>query len=222
MTNHYHCGSNTFASCLGIVVVIALIALSAGPIAAQSGRRAKPPPPTATPQPTPEQKKPEAEPQASNTLIVGMDRSGTFSIIPMYLYDSVLRACVERLDDSPSVKVDLASRDMHRGDAIKRAKAETDSHIVLMQLKTDGSIGREEDLRDVYVEYWVFAPATAKVVTNGRTYQQIARAGGVIMMPRPGGRGSLPYTEQLLRQAGRDAAERILSALHLPGRKIPG
>lgn len=223
MTNHYHRGSNTFASCLGIVVVIALIALSVGPIAAQSGRRApRSAPPTPTPQPTPEEKMPEAEPQAANTLIVGMDRSGTFSVIPMYLYDSVLRACVERLDDSPSVEVDLASRDMHRGDAIKRAKAETDSHVVLMQLKTDGSIGREEDLRDVYVEYWVFAPTTAKVVSNGRTYQQIARAGGVIMMPRPGGRGSLPYTEQLLRQAGRDAAERILSSLHLPGGKIPG
>lgn len=223
MTNHYQRGSDTFAFCLGVIVVIALIALSAGPVAAQSGRRApRSPPPAPKAQPTPEEKKPEAEPQDANTLIVGMDRSGTFSIIPMYLYDSVLRSCADRLDDSPSVKVDLTSRDMHRGDAIKRAKAETDSHVVLMQLKTDGSMGREEDLREVYVEYWVFAPTTAKMVTNGRSYQQIARAGGVIMMPRPGGRASLPYTEQLLKQAGRDAAERILSALNLPGRKVPG
>ena len=141
----------------------------------------------------------------------------------MYFYDSVLRACAERLDDAPSVKVTVANREMNRGEAIKRAKAETESHIVWLQLRFDGARGQsDDDLREVYIDYWVFAPTTAKVVTNGRSYQQIARAGGVIMMPRPGGRASLPYTEQLLKQAARDAAERILSAMNVSGRRVPG
>jgi hypothetical protein len=151
-----------------------------------------------------------------------MDRAGNFASIPMYFYDTALRACAERLDDAPSVNVEVARRDMNRGEAIKRAKAEKDSHVVLMQLRFDNAMGRDGDLREVYIEYWVFAPTTAKVVTNGRSYQQLYRGGGVIVMPRPGGRASLPYTEQLLKQAARDAAERILSAMHLPGRSLPG
>ena len=142
----------------------------------------------------------------------------------MYLYDTVLRACAERLDDSPSVKATVANREMNRSEAVKRAKAETESHIVWLQLRLDRGTGssNEDDLREVYIDYAVFAPSTAKTVTSGRTYQQMYRAGGVIVMPRPGGRTSLPYVEQLLKQAARDAAERILSALNLPSRKIPG
>jgi hypothetical protein len=212
---------------LSVVAVLALIALWAGPAAAQSGRRApkssSAPAPTPPPQAAPVEKKPAAETRAALSFIVGIDRVANFTSIPNYLNDSVLRACAERLDDSPSVKVNVANRDMNRGEAIKRAKAETESHIVLMQLRFDGgtSVGNE-DLREVYIEYWVFAPTTAKIVTNGRTYQQMYRGGGVIVMPRPGGRASLPYIEQLLKQAARDAAERILSAMGLPGRSLPG
>lgn len=141
----------------------------------------------------------------------------------MYLYDTVLRACAERLDDSPSVKVNIANREMNRGEAIKRAKVETESHVVWIQLRFDSGMGQSDaDLREVYLDYWVFAPTTAKVITNGRSYQQVYRGGGVIVMPRPGGRASLPYIEQLLKQAARDAAERILSAMDLPGRSVPG
>lgn len=142
-------------------------------------------------------------------------------MIPMYFYDSVLRACGDRLDDS-SVKVTVANREMNRGEAVKRAKAEKESHLVWMQLRFDTASMSEVDLREVYIDYWVFAPTTTKTVTNGRSYQQMYRGGGVIVMPRPGGRASEPYAEQLLKQAARDAAERILSAMDLPSRRIPG
>ncbi|MGI8897726.1 MAG: hypothetical protein ACR2IB_04965 [Pyrinomonadaceae bacterium] len=224
MTNHRRV-LNIVVSSLRLVAVFGLIALWAGPVAAQSGRRAprsSAPVPTPTPQDTPVAK-PAAETRAALSFIVGIDRVANFSNIPMYLYDSVLRACAERLDDSPSVKVNIANREMNRGEAIKRAKAETDSHIVWIQLGFDNNArGRgDEDLREVYIDYWVFAP-TAKIITNGRSYQQAYRGGGVIVMPRPGGRASLPYTEQLLKQAARGAAERILSAMDLPGRNVPG
>jgi hypothetical protein len=224
MTNHrsvFH----IVASSLSVVAVLALIALWAGPVAAQSGRRAprSSSAPAPTPQATPAEKKPAAETRAALSFIVGIDRGANFTTIPMYLYDSVLRACAERLDDSPSVKVNVANREMNRGEAVKRAKAETESHIVWMQLRFDNasSVGNE-DLSEVYIEYWVFAPTTAKMITYGRSYQHMYRGGGVIVMPRRGGRASLPYTEQLLKQAAREAAERILSAMDLPGRSVPG
>jgi hypothetical protein len=214
------------ASVLALSATFALIAVSGGTGVAQSGRRApksSTPAPTPTPQAEPVQKKPAAETKAALSFIVGIDREAGFAIIPMYFYDSVLRACGERLDDSPSVKVTVANREMNRGEAIKRAKAESESHIVWIQLRFDSGMGQSDaDLREVYLDYWVFAPATAKVITNGRSYQQVYRGGGVIVMPRPGGRASLPYIEQLLKQAARDAAERILSAMDLPGRKVPG
>ncbi len=215
------------ASGLSVVAVFLLIALSVGPVAAQSGRRApvssSTPAPTPMPQATPVETKPAAETSAPRSLVVGIDREAGFAVIPMYFYDSVLRACADRLDDSPSVKVTVANREMNRGEAIKRAKAETEAHLVWMQLRFDTGRGMSDaDLREIYIDYWVFAPTTAKTVTNGRSYQQMYRGGGVIVMPRPGGRASVPYTEQMLKQAARDAAERILSAMDLPGRKVPG
>lgn len=218
--------TSLLVSGLALAAAFALVVGSAGAVAAQSGRRAprsSVPAPTPTPQSTSVEKKPAAETSAALSFIVGIDRVANFTNIPMYLYDSVLRACAERLDDSPSVKVDIANREMSRGEAVKRAKAETQSHIVWMQLRFDSASGQNDaDLSEVYIDYWVFAPTTAKMITNGRSYQQVYRGGGVIVMPRPGGRASLPYTEQLLKQAARDAAERILSAMELPGRSVPG
>ncbi len=226
MTNHRRL-LTVVASSLGVVAVFALIAVRAGPVAAQSGRRAPrssaAPAPTPTPQVALVGKKLPAGTRVALSFIVGIDRVANFTNIPMYLYDSVLRACAERLDDSPSVKVNLANREMNRGEAVKRAKAEADSHVVWIQLRFDDARSLSDaDLGEVYIDYWVFAANTAKMITNGRSYQQAYRGGGIIVMPRPGGRASLPYTEQLLKQAARDAAERILSAMVLPGRSVPG
>jgi hypothetical protein len=223
MTNHRV--AHLVASSLSVVAGFALVVLFAGTVAGQSGRRAtrpSSPAPAPTPQAAPVEKQPAPETKPARSLVVGIDRNTIFADIPLYLYDTVLRACGERLDDAPSVKVTIANREMNRGEAIKRAKAETESDIVLLQLKFDSGSQNGDDLREVYIEYSVFAHTTGKLITGGHTYQQAARAGGVIVMPRPGGRASLPYTEQLLKQAARDAAERILSSMNISGRKIPG
>jgi hypothetical protein len=224
MTNHRPV-SHTVASSLNVVAVFAMTALLALSVAAQSGRRApksSSPAPAPTPEAAPVETKPDAETKPALSFIVGIDRGTAFSNIPNYLFDTVLSACAGRLDDSPSVRVDIANRDMHRGEAIKRAKAETESNVVWIQLSSDNARSQSgDDLRDVGVEYYVFAHTTGKIITSGRTYQQAYGGGGVIAMPRPGGRASLPYTEQLLKQAARDAAERILSAMSVSGRKVP-
>lgn len=217
---------HVLASSLSVIAVIAFVSLCSGSALGQSGRRAPKssvPAPTPTPQDTPPEKKPVVETEAALSFVVGIDRVANFATIPMYFYDSVLRACAERLEDASSVKVSVENREMNRAEAVKRAKAETESHIVWLQLRFEtGSGGREEDLREVYIDYWVFAPTTGKMVTNGRSYQRVYRGGGVIMTPNPGSRVSLPYTEQLLKQAARDAADKILSAMELPGRSVPG
>ena len=84
--------------------------------------------------------------------------------------------------------------------------------------------GGQTDINDLYLQYVVFAPMTAKTAANGRTYPQGYGRGGVIVNPGRLPGNNLPYIEQALKQAARVAAERILDALlaDLPGNRTPG
>jgi hypothetical protein len=115
---------------------------------------------------------------------------------------------------------------MNRGDAIKLAKSEKVAFVALLQLRSEGSMGptmSSNSYGDVSIEYVVFSPETAKVVTSGKTYPHAYGKGGVVVGPKTTGRTSQVYADQLLKQAAREAADRILSALHLvlPERTIP-
>lgn len=213
-------------------MTFALVAICAGTLAAQSGRRVSKSTPAPAPSPqSPEspqslatEKKPsEAKPALS--FIIGIEQRGHFADTPLYFFESVLRAAADRLDDAPSVKVDIAHRDMSRGDAVKRAKAENEAFVVWMQLRIDSMrSGSASDLSQLYIEYWVFAPGTAKIATSGHTYQQTFRSGPIVLAPGMPGRNNPAYAEQLLKQAARDAAARILAAVrdYLPGDRVPG
>jgi len=194
---------------LTIALIIALCALS---VQAQSGRRqTKPPPaapiPTPTPEPTPVPKKEEKE---DLLIYMGANRYSSYQSYPLSYYDAVLRGCADRLRAGSSASVDVTDKDFTRGEAIKKAKSEAKSYVVLLTLSLD-TPARSYD--DVALEYVVFTPGTAKVLTSGRTYQNANRRGPVIVGPT--GRGSVLYREQLLQQMGEDAGERILKALHL-------
>lgn len=206
------------------VIGLTLIAICSFTVSAQSGRRVSKS--KAAPIPTPEvpaeEKKPTEELKPAFTFILTSDKHEAFGQVPSYFHDSVLRACADRLDDSPSVRVEIAYRDMNRGEAIRRAKAEKEAFVVWMQLRTDsGSIGRE-DLSELYLDFWVFAPTTAKVKLSGRSYQGSYGVGGVITSPR--NRASLPHAELMLKQAAREAAEKILAAVRdqPAGAPVPG
>ena len=193
--------------------IILVVALSAISIQAQSGRRnIKPPPaapiPTPTPEPTPTPKEVEAEPELF--FFLGADRYGSMNYsLPFGYYDAVVRGCGDRLRTRSSANVDKTDRSFSRGEAIKKAKAESRSFVVWLNLTLD-SMARSYD--DLVVEFTVFAPGTAKVVTNGRSYLNGNRAGPIVM--GPGSTGRL-YREQLLLRAGEDAADRILKAMHM-------
>ncbi|MGI9165277.1 MAG: hypothetical protein ACR2G5_02635 [Pyrinomonadaceae bacterium] len=211
------------AASLAAIAVFAIVAFCAGTLTAQSGRRvpkskSAPPP---EPQSVPAETKPAEKAKPTLSLIVGINRDLSFLNIPSYFSDSVLRACVDRLDDYPSVEVDVAPRDVNRGEAAKRAKAEKEAYVVWLNLREDSmSDGGRSNFSDIYIQYVVFTPQTAKVATSGQTYQQSFRSGGVIGLPRTSGAAS----EYALKQAAREAAERILAAIksHTPGDRVPG
>jgi hypothetical protein len=196
-----------------IVSLLMLIALCAVAVQAQSGRRQKKsapaaPVPTPTPEPTPVPKKEE---KASELLFfIGTDRSDAFAGFPLYFYDAVMQGCVERLRAGSSAGVEVTDRDFGRGDAIKKAKAESETYVVVLSLTID-SMSRSYD--DIDINYIVFAPVTAKVVAHGRSYQNGNGTGPVTVGRR--GRTSEVFRQELLRKAGEDAASRILKALNL-------
>lgn len=213
----------TRAAALKLAATFALLLFSVSLAAAQSGRRlpnSKPAAPVPTPEPAPTPK-PREEKKPSFTMIVGIDRGFGYETFSLSLYSTALHAVADRLDHSAAVKVETAQRDMSRGDAIKKAKSEKTGHVVWLQLKTD-SLGADasSQTNELILEYVVFAPQTAKIVTSGRTYQGQSKRGVILPPTRT---NNLYYLEYLVKLAGEAAAERILNALHLPeGREIPG
>ena len=79
--------------------------------------------------------------------------------MPLYIYDSVLKSCTGRLDDSRGVSVQAEMKGMSRGEAITRAKAATDGYVIWLQLRGDDmSRGYAGNLDEIFVEYTVFEP----------------------------------------------------------------
>jgi hypothetical protein len=197
---------------LGFVIVIFAVT-----VLAQSGRRqTKPAPaapvPTPTPEPTPPTKE---EPKSELGFLVGVDSSGTFEYYPLSFYTAIRDGCSDRLSKASSAKVSTAD-DMSRADAIKKAKSEKTTYVVLLRLTTF-DMGRHRGRTradDIELEFYVFEPVTAKIATSGKSYQNSNVAGPVIVQP-PG--GSIIYREILLKRAAENAADRILKALHLRG-----
>lgn len=198
-----------------LVLFLLLVALCAITSQAQSGRRQpKPPPaapvPTPTPEPTPVPKTPPKD--AELGFIIGADSFNVDSF-PIAYYDLVAHACAERLSSGSSAAVDVARNGMNRGEAVKKAKGETKTHVIWLNLKLDPLVARSDD--DLEIEFWVFAPQTAKIVTSGTAYMGGVRKGPVVVGPTSRTRGGPMYREQLLRRAGEEIADRILKALNL-------
>ena len=142
---------------------------------------------------------------------MGANRNFSYSNLPFSYYDAALRGCAEKLRTGSSAGVDVTNKDLSRGEAIKKAKAETKTYVVMLTLTVD-TMARSYD--DLVLEYVVFAPGTAKSVANGRAYMNGRRAGPVVVGP-PTGTSNVLFREELLKRAGEDAGERILKSLHV-------
>ena len=211
-----------FSKSLSVSLAIALVVICSLAISAQSGRRVRKPE-TAIPVPTPEATPapapaPTPRPEPSLTFLVGMEKFGDFSRISLNTYSGVLRSCVDRLDDSILVKADATSREMTRADAIRQAKSETGAYVVWLQIRSNNSYGQTsvyDDPDNVYIQYAVFAPTTAKQVTSGNTYPRAYRSARV-RVPTSSTQG-----DYYMNQAARGAAERILDHFHRRPSQIP-
>ena len=147
-------------------------------------------------------------------FLVAADRHASYSSLPIVFYDTPVRGCADQLRAKSSATVDASQRDMSRGEAIKKAKSETTTYVVLLSLSFD-SMGRmSRTYEDLQLDFVVFAPATAKVVIAGTSYLNGNRAGPLVV-GRTGRAPSGVFREQALRDAGEEAANRILKALHL-------
>jgi hypothetical protein len=204
----------------GLLFSTALIAV------AQSGRRVQkmppPPPPPAgtTKESAPLPKPGPPKPATLITLHVGMERFDAFSRIPLANYSGVLQNFIDRLKRSPSLRVVDEGGNMGRGDAVRKAKDSKEERVVWLQMGLD-RIGADRDthvdIRDVFIEYVVYAPGTAKIIGQGRTYPQAHRSRTVIPTTRTG----VIYGDYLYNQAAIEAAERVLSILDLSTRPLP-
>ena len=203
----------------GLVITFALILGSIG--MGQSGRRVRKstPVPESTPEstPTPSPNTVSEKPKPLFTFLVGLDRFNSFANIPLYAYDGVLRTLAARLAEPQWVHVGASQSEMSRGDAIRKAKAEKEGYVVWLQLSSDsisGNTRNSGNLDNIVIEYWVFAPTTAKLTTSGRTYTQSQR--NRIIIPGPG--TSSIYGDRYLNRAAQEAADRILAhfRLHAP------
>jgi hypothetical protein len=197
-----------------LLFCLAVLAVCAITVQAQSGRRqAKQAPaapvPTPTPEPTPTPTPPQKE--SDLAFILGADSLTAFNSFPLGYYDLVLQGCGDRLRSASSAHVTIAQDAMSRGEAIKKAKGETKTYVVNLKFVLDDMA---QSLDHMELQFTVFAPQTGKVVTFFSGYLGTKGKGPIVVGPR-GSNGSAMYLEQLLRRAGEDAADRILDKLNL-------
>lgn len=194
--------------------LLLLLALFAFPVHAQSGRRqVKPPPVAPVPTPTPEATPiPKKEVKNELIFVLATDRNSNYPSVPLGYHNAALRGCASRLRSGSSADVDVSDNDINRSEAIKKAKSETKAYVVWLNLTID-TMARSYD--DLVLEYTVYAPETAKVVTHGRSYLTGRRAGSVVVDPTARKTTNGLYREELVKRAGEEAGDRILKALHL-------
>lgn len=131
--------------------------------------------------------------------------------IPLQYHSTAQRACADRLRSRSSAEVDMAQRDLGRGEAIKKAKESSNTYVVLLTLNLDQMASSYDDLQ---IEFVVFTPGTAKVLISGRNYVNGSRTGPVVVGPTT----RLPANmlrEQWVRQAAEDVADRIIRKMNL-------
>lgn len=127
----------------------------------------------------------------------------------------MLEACAQRLKESKEIATEPALRRMTRGEAISAAKAETTRYVVFLEVKNErAQFGAESSGQDrLYIDFAVFEPGTAKIKRSGRAQHSTGRAGTVgVTVPVI---GDSVHSEYAIKEAARQAADRILDAFQV-------
>ena len=201
-----------------VLSLIAIFFVGAVVINAQSGRRstngAKTPTEPSVSGPKTIEKKPDTTPRLQ--FLVGIDNRDPTSNIPFYVADTVMDNCMRRLGDAADVIV-TAAGSMSRADAVKQAKGETVRYVVWLQIGSEladsGRQPKKNDVDELYANYTIIEPGTAKFKQTGRSHHRIYQNGrGGVSLPT---KNSPVYSEYALKQAAREIAERVLAAFDI-------
>lgn len=216
------------------LVVLAIVAVAwpeAAGASAQSGRRkAAPVSPVPTPTPAPEASQGESEsvPRGSEkkpgviVSLVVMENEDLVTSIDHFTRREVIDEFVHRLGQSSAVTVTPAGRGS-RKKARDRAKFEREAYVVLFHLEEEDEYrGRRStdpsDARKLVIRLYVFEPVTANLKFSDVVYQRPLRetvtVGGV-PLPVPRRRIGRYPSEHELKQAARDAADRLMARFHV-------
>jgi hypothetical protein len=196
---------------------LVLLLITCASAQAQSGRRGAGKSTTTNVPSVSGAKEVEAKPQTSARLqlIVGIDSVGSVSNTPYYLADTVLDECIRRLGEASDVIVKPAGRHLTRSDAAKIAKGETERYVVWLQLGNDlagTSSQNRNGPTELWVNYVILEPGTAKTKQAGRAYHSIYSNVGV---SGPSSRQTPVYSEYAVKQSAREAADKILEAFDM-------
>ena len=221
---------------LAALVALALCAFALTDAARAQSRRAPRPAATPTPEPTPtpEEARGESEsvPRGTGTkkdpaVVVSfliLENDNPMMSLDYMARDDIWKEFLERLGKSRAVSVTQGGK-ATRGEALKRAKLERETYVVLFEMQEerdmggDASIGRV-DSRNLLLKTYVYAPQTGSLkyadTIYQRPYRDTATIGGV-RIPVPGGsRGIERYPSQRqLEQAAREAADRLLARFNV-------
>ena len=181
---------------------------------AQSGRRAPratPTPASNTSTPTPNQPaQPAITPQLARHLTILAARQPTSK--HFVAEDAIYASFVNRLNEYISLKA-TSIGDLKRSDAAKRAKAEAEALVVVLQFSIDsfqeGTILINS--HDLIVGYSVYEPRTGKQVSKGKVYYQQVGGGRLRKSEWPTGTPIKITTEA----TGIEAAEQLYAWLVL-------
>lgn len=202
-----------------------LILFTAFAVSAQSGRRStggstSPTTNTSVSGAKSVEKKPEPAPKVQ--LLVGIDGHQVFTNVPFHVYDTVLENCIRRLDEAEIAFTTSAGNNMNRADARKAAKQETTRWVVSLEVRSiyaDAGKQVRNGQDELYVEYTVIEPGTGNIKHSGRTRQVIDQNGrGGVTSPN---RNGPIYSDYSIRQAAREAADRILAEFDIKVRETP-
>ena len=149
-------------------------------------------------------------------LLVSVEDRNPLVSVPYYLSDTVLDNSVRRLNDASEINATIAGRGMTRAEAVIKAKAQKEAFVIFLQIESDITPSAKQAKNgpdELYVRYTIFEPATARIKQWGRTHQQIYKTGqgGVSTSAK----NSPVYSEYALKQAAREAAERVLEAFEI-------
>lgn len=206
----------TLILCVGLVFIISSFAQ------AQSGRR---PPKRSesegvqkSTEPDPPVKPAEArQPDKDKTPVLVVESTSYFS--SSYYSDYVAEGCTAKLKQAATLMVDKSEREMNRKEASDAATAPTARYVVLLELTSERmGYDRRRDSGyypdDVVVQYTVFTPGTGKVKTSGRVYpRRVGSTRGGVGLPLPVPTDGPAAAEYMLKQAGREVADRVIDSL---------